>query len=158
MTIYVPKYTENYNLNDHQKVFLAFLVFLEREAGHDKEFMFYSTDVKRITGSEAVPHIGRNQAMVELLKVINISTYNSHNWGISFKQELKTLVKHGEACGNLLQCSTEITDESAIRIFFYLMGKVTGGNIITDNNGSCLPHERSTSNLPCQIKKQLKYF
>ena len=162
MKIFIPKYCEPYDLNDYQKVFLAFLLFLERSEGHETEFMFYSTDVKRITGSEAVPHVGRiynrNKSMDELLKVININTYCSYNWGISFNQELKTTVTTGEMKGALLQQEVEITDENAIRIMFYLMGKATGGNIISDNDGSCFPHERASSNLPRQIQKQLKYF
>lgn len=162
MNIFIPHYTKDYNLNDYQKVFLAFLLFLERKEGHSAEFMFYSTDVKRITNCEAIPHTGRvynrNKSMDELLKVININTYCSYNWGISFNQELKTTVTTGEMKGALLQQEVEITDENACRIMFYLMGKVTGGNIISDNDGSCFPHERSKSNLPRQIQKQLKYF
>lgn len=158
MNIFIPHYTKDYNLNDYQKVFLAFLLFLERREGHSTEFIFYSSDVKRITGSEAIPRSGRNASMNELLKVININTYCSYNWGISFNQELKTTVTTGEMKGALLQQEVEITDENACRIMFYLMGKFTGGNIISDNDGSCFPHERSKSNLPRQIQKQLKYF
>lgn len=157
MKIVVPSYClEEANLNDHQKVFMAFMFALERKTDNKTEYIFRSTDVKKICYNYSLSFEKPNRELAELLKVIDIAAYDNYNWGISFNQHKKILATVGSNKGLLIEGITEITNERAIKIWFYLIGRLSDRGLISDNEHP-FPHKmKQTTVMPNFLSKQLK--
>ena len=157
MKIVVPSYVlEEANLNDHQKVFMSLMFALERKTDNETEYIFRSTDVKKITNNYSLSFENPNRNLAELQKVINFAAYDAYNWGISFNQHKKILATVGSNKGLMLEGVTEITNERAIKIWFYLIGRLTDKSLISDNEHP-FPHKmKQNPNMPNFLSKQLK--
>lgn len=139
----VPSYVEYADLNDHQLVLFAFLLYLERTLGRGKwqtEFIMHSSDFKKITQNRGEPH-GTNPDFLKINEYLNISTYNSLNWGISFKPELVKLTNVGNTTDMLKEAHVEITNPLAINHWHYIVGRLVNVNNLINDAGDLFYHK-----------------
>lgn len=155
MKIVIPKYAMNQDLNDYQKVLMALLLIFVRlnDNDYETEFIMHSADVKKITNnySDIFKETCKNRQ--KLLQVINATQYDSYNWGLSLPQDKIIVATRGIDKGNIIEDFDEIQDDRAIRIWYYLLGKMQNENIIEDNYG-LFPHTEVREKMLPLIKKQ----
>lgn len=139
----VPSYIEHANLNDHQLVLFALLLYLERTLGRgawQTEFIMHSGDFKKIIQNHGEPY-GTHPDFLKINEYLNISTYNSLNWGISFKPELVKLTNVGPTTDMLKEAHVKITNPLAINHWQYIVGRLVNVNELINDAGDPFYHK-----------------
>ena len=134
-----------YNLNDYEKLFFFFMGFLQnKRATKDVRFYMYSDDIKHILGL-VKPHKSKPIMVAEELKLTNhpifknikkvfrIGVVNTHQWFIQYRRDINT-DKYISNNGHWKIVETEITDINVIKLYYYLVGRLSGTEDIVDDN------------------------
>jgi hypothetical protein len=133
MKIKVLEYTLESTLTDHEKVFINFMAYLNR-FHETKGVRFYmsSHDIKHILG-HIKPHASKTRKITEEYKLRNpwldtlsksfkIGMASSSTWFIEFR-DCPAEYKSQNGMYNIVE--TEITDAEAIKVYYYLMGRLS---------------------------------
>ena len=142
MTIKVPAYVLKHNLTDHELVFSSFMGYLGRRGAKHFRFYMYSDDIKHLLG-----HVKKHKSLDEMVaeeyrehgamsdeylenikKVFHIGMPSYHKWSVSFNCP----DDQWNTNGSLPFADVEITNIEAIKVYYYMIGRVSGNNIISD--------------------------
>lgn len=142
MTIKVPTYVLKYGFNDHELVFSAFMLYLLAKENKHTKFYMWSDDIKRILGHTKKTNNKRlRRPVVEeyrerdglamgylerVLKAFEIGFVDYHTWSVRYIPHTEYEFRNG----NIHNTDIEITDQKAINIYYYLVGRINGQNII----------------------------
>ena len=141
MKIKVPTYCTAHNLTDRELVFANLMLFFAVQSGW-KNYRYYmwSDDIKHILG--ITTNHPRRQALTSLSitniapqfdmlkKVFRIGSFNHPQWFVQFPDYLPDDMS--AANGALLKTEVEITDIEAIKVYYYLAGRLSGTETIID--------------------------
>ena len=143
MKIKVPTYCTANNLTDHELVFCNLMLFLAVSSGW-KGYRYYmwSDDIKHILGI-TIPHPSRSAItaislsniapqFTRLKKLFKIGTFNNPQWFVQFPDSLPDEMI--AANGHLLKTEVEITDMEAIKVYYYLAGRLSGTEQIINSD------------------------
>ena len=134
MKIKVLEYTLEQSMTDHEKVFSSFMGYLDRfHETKDVRFYMSSNDIKHILG-HVKPHASKPRMITEEYKLRNpwldtisksfkIGTASASTWFVEFR-DCPREYKSQNGSFNLVD--TEITDVEAIKVYYYLMGRISG--------------------------------
>ena len=133
MKIKVLEYTLQQSLTDHEKVFSSFMGYLDRfHETKDVRFYMSSNDIKHILG-HVKPHASKPRKVTQeyklrmpwldnISKSFKIGMAASSTWFLEFR-ECSPKYKSQNGMYNLVD--TEITDIEAIKVYYYLMGRIS---------------------------------
>jgi len=158
MKILVPSYVVKFDLTDNQHVLLALMLGIQNKIGrgaHNEEYLFHANDIRFILNTHANPW-GEHPEMKPLHQVINFSTYNEFNWGLSFNKKLKEVWedKNVREFNRLKEAWVEINDIRAITNWCFLIGRLADKNLIHEDGG-LFYHSGKKPKLPSYLWKQL---
>ena len=141
MKIKVPTYCAAHNLTDRELVFANLMLFIAVQSGwKDYRYYMWSDDIKHILG--ITTNHPRRQALTSLSitniapefsglkKVFQLGTFNNPQWFVQFPNFLPDDMT--AANGSLLKTEVEITDIEAIKVYYYLAGRLSGTETIID--------------------------
>ena len=141
MKITVPTYVTQQQLTDRELVFCNLMLFFAVQSGW-KHYRYYmwSDDIKHILGI-TVPHKSRRAVTSSsisniapefsgLKKVFQLGTFNNPQWFVQFPEFICN--EYTARNGALLKTEVEITDIEAIKVYYYLAGRLSGTETIVD--------------------------
>ena len=142
MNIKVPAYALKHNLTDHELVFCSFMGYLGRRGAKNVRFYMYSDDIKHLLG-HVKPHKSLNEMVAEeyreqgamsvaylegITKVFKIGMPSYHTWSVDFNMPETEWNRNG----SIPYADAKITDIEAIKIYYYMVGRVSGNDIFSD--------------------------
>ena len=133
MKIKVLEFTLEADLTDHEKVFSCFMGYLNKcHETKDVRFYMSSHDIKHILG-HIKPHASKTRKITEEYKLRNpwldniskafkIGMASSSTWFLEFRE---CPPEYKSQNGSMNIVDTEITDIEAIKVYYYLMGRLS---------------------------------
>ena len=122
MLIRVPETFLDKGLTDRELVFANLMWKIRKNFVGAKMYRMYSIDIKTILGSD--PHATANTAVDRLEEWFDFDKLSTDTWYITCKWKQASPVE------------VQITDEEAIRIYCYLLGRTAGDKWLDENNKS----------------------
>ena len=122
MLIRVPEIFLEKGLTDHELVFANLMWQIRKNFIGAKTYRMYGADIKIIT--KAHPHSTAKSANERLGEWFDFDQVSTDTWYVTCKWKTATPVSY------------EITDENAIRIYCYLLGRTAGDKFLDENNKS----------------------
>tara|TARA_R110000822_G_scaffold301033_1_gene424659 strand:- start:1338 stop:1844 length:507 start_codon:yes stop_codon:yes gene_type:complete len=154
MKIKVPTYVLEHELTDHEKLFCGVMTFFASTEGWVKaRYYMYSNDVKHILGHtrphKKFPRLSAEEyksneygsQLNNIEKLFRIGFFTTQRWGIEF---IDPGFQYKAANGQLLQSEIEITDIEVIKLYYYIMGRMSGTESII-NKGISIESEADVS-------------
>ena len=153
MKIKVPTYVLKHKLTDNEKLFCALMTFFASTEGWVKaRYYIYSNDIKHILG-HVRPHPRLNRLSAEeyrgieygsqldtIEKIFRIGFFTTQIWGVEF---IDPGFEYKAANGQLLQSETDIEDIEVIKLYYYLIGRLSGTESII-NKGISIKDDINT--------------
>jgi hypothetical protein len=153
MKIKVLEYTLEAELTDYEKVFSCFMAYLNRfHETKDVRFYMSSNDIKHILG-HTKPHASKTRKITEEYKLRNpwldniskafkLGMASSSTWFLEFR-ECPPEYKSQNGMWNIVDA--EITDVEAIKVYYYLMGRLSATESIVSNGIKIFDGNATTS-------------
>jgi len=139
MKILVPEYVKNHNLTDQELVFANLMLYLMKRFGRKMRFYFHAEDVKRVLGlikqtdNFGVRPIEISSAdyidnyLGNIRKSFHIGIINYYTWIVETHNCPNEYMYDN---GQLKVCEITIKDQKAIQMYYYLVGRIAGDDII----------------------------
>jgi hypothetical protein len=125
MKIKVPYLASINNLNDRELVFAHFIYYQLRKHGKATNFYMYGSDVRRLLNKPTATGDHVDSILERLRKVFKIGSLNLTTFRISFIDNKETVATNG----SIRVEEVTIENLDAIKIYFYLIGRVTGMDV-----------------------------
>ncbi len=139
MKIQVPAYALKYNLNDYELLFCNFMAYLAKDVKYkDARYYMYADDIKHMLGyvvkdpskNRMVPDCRRtHDALGIITRVFKFGIINESTFTVEFIRRPEYNARNGHL--NLEE--VEITNLEVIKLYYYLVGRLTASDIIDDN-------------------------
>ena len=141
MKIKVLEYTLEDDLTDHEKVFSCFMAYMQgNHESKNVRYYMYSDDIKHILG-HIKPHLSQPRTVAQeyklhkglldnIQKSFKIGMVNDATWTVEFIQP-DDKYKAGNGKMNIVE--TDIQDIEAIKVYYYLMGRLSGTETILND-------------------------
>lgn len=142
MKIKVPEYVLKHDLTDQELVFCSFMGYLGRRGAKNVRFYMYSDDIKHILGHvkmqarlpkktavEYSAHGGESGGeLTSIKKVFRIGMVSYHTWSVEFQAPALAWNQNG----SIKYDEVEINDLDAIKIYYYIVGRISGNDIMEE--------------------------
>ena len=156
MKIKVPTYTLGYGLTDHELVFANLMLFFANDAsGAFKGYRYYmrSDDIKHILGITYLQD-KRNEMSAKALsnlapefdsikRVFRLGAINFSQWFVQFPDNIPA--EYISRNGRLMHTDIELKDLEAIKLYFYLAGRLSGTESIISESIKILDEKEATA-------------
>lgn len=139
MKIQVPAYALRYNLNDYELLFCNFMAYLSKDVKYkDARYYMYADDIKHMLGyvvkhpskNKMVPDTRRtHDALGIITKVFKFGIINDCTYTVEFIKRPEYEYRNGA----LKLVDVEITEVEVMKLYYYLVGRLTSEDIIDDN-------------------------
>ena len=135
LSLRIPKeWVDACDWTDREKVFLAMLFILIKDAkSWNTRFYMHWNDFRilnRYHGVTPSGHSGSSGKLNRLRKILEIGLLNEFTVSI----EPKPYTARQGTSGFPAYYEVDITDTKAIQVWFYILGRYSGGNMVEDHN------------------------
>jgi len=138
MKIKVPAYALDYNLNDYELLFSCFMAFIAKEYGYKNiRYYMYADDVKHLLGfidknptrNVMVPD-GRHthKSFGTITDVFRFGFITQDTFTVEFIRRPEYEFRNGQ----IMIEEAEITDFEVIKLYYYMIGRLTAEDIVDD--------------------------
>ena len=129
MKITVPLLAKEYKLNDREMVFAHMIFYQLKKWGKNTVFYMHGDDVRRLLDKSGAS-VGDGH-LEGIRKVLRVAVLDRMTFRIGYLHDRRQI---SQGNGAMLPCTVEINDINAIKLYYYILGRVTGSDITTETD------------------------